>query len=328
MSRCTETDKPQISILMAVYEPRMDWLREQLLSLDAQTYPNLKLYIRDDCSPTVSYDAIQSCARDCIRAFSYELRRNEKNLGSNKTFELLTREADGEFFAYCDQDDVWLPEKLEKLHYAIEREKALLACSDMYIIDGDGKQTADSMAQVRRHHVFYSGENLSPQLVFHNWVTGCTMLVRSTMAKEAIPFCPHMVHDHYLALYCADRGKICCIESPLIYYRIHGNNQTGILAGVENKREYLAIRVVSVRKKINWLQKHLQQVTPQLEETLRTGAEWVNARESYLQNKRGAAIVWKYRKYGSRAALFELCSPLLPERLFLCVVNLARKNIL
>ena len=69
MSGCTGTDKPRIAILMAVYEPRMDWLREQLLSLDAQTYPNIKLYIRDDCSPTVPFDEIQSCVQDCIRAF-------------------------------------------------------------------------------------------------------------------------------------------------------------------------------------------------------------------------------------------------------------------
>lgn len=52
MKRCMETGKPLISILMAVYEPRLDWLREQLDSLNAQTYPNLRLYVRDDCSPT------------------------------------------------------------------------------------------------------------------------------------------------------------------------------------------------------------------------------------------------------------------------------------
>ena len=101
------TDKPQIAILMAVYEPRMDWLREQLLSLNAQTYPNLKLYVRDDCSPSVPYEEIQSCLQDCISAFPYTIQRNEKNLGSNGTFEQLTREAGGDYFAYCDQDDIW-----------------------------------------------------------------------------------------------------------------------------------------------------------------------------------------------------------------------------
>ena len=98
------TDKPLISILMAVYEPRMDWLRQQLVSLNEQTYPNLRLYIRDDCSPTVPYEQIQSCVRDCIMRFPYVITRNERNLGSNATFELLTKEAEGDLFAYCDQD--------------------------------------------------------------------------------------------------------------------------------------------------------------------------------------------------------------------------------
>ena len=118
-SGCMKTDKPLIAILMAVYEPRLDWLQEQLRSLEQQTYPNLRLYLRDDCSPTVSIQEIQSCVQACILSFPYELYRNEMNLGSNKTFELLTQEADGGYFAYCDQDDIWLPEKLNVLQTKI-----------------------------------------------------------------------------------------------------------------------------------------------------------------------------------------------------------------
>ena len=72
------TDKPRISILMAVYEPRIDWLREQLVSLNEQTYPNLRLYIRDDCSPTVPYEQIQSCVGTVSRAFLMSSRATRK----------------------------------------------------------------------------------------------------------------------------------------------------------------------------------------------------------------------------------------------------------
>ena len=154
------------------------------------------------------------------------------------------------------------------------------------------------------------------------------MLVHASAARAAVPFCPHMVHDHYLALYCADKGKLFCVEEPLICYRIHGNNQTGVLTGVDGKPEYLAIRVVAVREKINWLRKYFPHATPQLAETFRTGFDWVTARESYLQRKGGAVTIWKYRKYGPRAALFEIFAPFLPEKLFLYVVNLTRKNVL
>ena len=89
-----ETGKPLISILMAVYEPRLDWLREQLESLEAQTYPNLRLYIRDDCSPTVPLEEINRCVEACIRNFPWTITRNEKNLGSNGTFQRLTEDAE------------------------------------------------------------------------------------------------------------------------------------------------------------------------------------------------------------------------------------------
>ncbi len=222
MKECMQTDKPRIAILMAVYEPNLQWLREQLISLNEQNYPNLHLYIREDCSPTVAFADIERCVQDCITAFPYEIKRNAENLGSNGTFELLTQEAEGEYFAYCDQDDAWLPEKLEFLQREIETQKALLVCSDMLIIDGTGKKVADSITKVRRHHVFHSGENLAANLVFSNFVTGCTMLIKAETAKAAMPFCPYMVHDHYLALFAAERGKIVSLPERLIKYRIHG----------------------------------------------------------------------------------------------------------
>ena len=163
-----ETDKPLISILMAVYEPRLDWLREQLESLEKQSYPNLRLCIRDDCSPTVSFWGIERLVKECICSFPYEIRRNEENLGSNLTFQRLTQEAEGEYFAYCDQDDVWLPEKLEALQEELERTGALLVCSDMVIIDGQGQQTADSITKIRRRHVFRSGGVLTEGLLISN----------------------------------------------------------------------------------------------------------------------------------------------------------------
>lgn len=323
-----ETVKPQISILMAVYEPRMDWLREQLESLNAQTYPNIKLYIQDDCSPTVPYEEIQSCVKDCIHAFPYEIKRNEKNLGSNGTFELLTREADGEYFAYCDQDDIWLPEKLERLYNSIIEESAELVCSDVTIIDGNGNHTADSMTQIRRHHVYHSGENLATKLVFHNWVIGCTMLVPAVNAKGAVPFCPYMVHDQYIALYCASVGKIKCVEEPLILYRIHGNNQTGIMTGVSSRESYIELRIQAVKKKLEWLKSNFPLIKDELGDCLTDGIRWAEARERNMKRKGGACIVWKYRSFGPKTALFEIFSPYMPEKLFLYAVELARQNVI
>ena len=317
----------RIAILMAVYEPRMDWLREQLLSLNAQTYPNLMLYVRDDCSPTVPFEEIESCVRDCIRAFPFEIRRNEKNLGSNLTFERLTREAEGEYFAYCDQDDVWLPEKLEVLEKSITGTGALLVCSDMYIIDGNGKRTADSITDVRRHHVFKSGGDLAEGLLTHNFVTGCTMLARADEARAAVPFCPHMVHDHYIALWCAMRGRIYSAPERLISYRIHGGNQTGIMSGVVDKRSYAARRIEGSVQKFEWLRRNLP-CDAALKESVEVRLRWSQARGENWRRRGAAKGLWRLRGCGRSVTFYEMLAARLPEWLFLKTIDLVRKNIL
>lgn len=321
-----ETDKPLISILMAVYEPRLDWLHEQLESLEAQTYPNLKLYIRDDCSPTVPFEEIQRCVAECIRSFPYEIGRNVKNTGSNGTFEQLTQEAEGEYFAYCDQDDVWLPEKLAVLREEIDKSGAQLVCSDMYIIDGNGKQTEDSITKVRRHHKFRAGEGLAEDLLISNFVTGCTMLVRSETAKQAVPFCPYMVHDHYIALYASVTGQIQSVIRPLIRYRIHGENQSGVMAGVVDKASYGQVRIDSQVKRFQWLGENFP-YRKEIEGDICQRLEWLLARQSNWKERRKRKTVWKYRRFSPLASMFELAAVYFPKQLFLFFIGLKKKNL-
>jgi len=321
-----ETDKPLISILMAVYEPRLDWLKEQLESLEAQTYPNLRLYIRDDCSPTVPFEKIQALVKNCIRSFPFEIQRNERNLGSNGTFERLTEEAEGEYFAYCDQDDIWLPEKLEVLQEEIEKSGTLLVCSDMFIIDGEGGQVADSITKVRHRHVFHSGADLAEGLVFHNFVTGCTTLVCAETAKEAVPFCPCMVHDHYIALWCAERGSIRSIARPLVRYRIHQGNQTNLLAGVTDKGSYGVIRITGMKKRLVWLEEKFP-CGEQLKKTIREGRIWAEARERNWAHGGGKRQIWKYRRFSPVPSLFELLAAGIPEGMFRLFVMAGRRNL-
>ena len=306
-----ETDKPLISILMAVYEPNLKWLREQLISLNEQTYSNLVLYIRDDYSLTVSFDEIQSCVQDCISAFPVILQRNEKNLGSNLTFERLTQEAEGKYFAYCDQDDIWLPEKLEILEKEISNHIALLACSDVIVIDANGEKTADSISEIRPRHLFCSGENLAGTLLYHNFVIGCTMLINAKIAKEACPFAKNMVHDHYLALYTAMKGEIYSHSMPLIKYRIHGGNQTGILSGIKTKNDY-------IDKHIGVFASRIEELSARFSfQELNTAKDWVKRRKENVSGSLiGAYRLWCLREVNLTTSIFEIIGLRLPNNLF------------
>lgn len=321
-----ETDKPLISILMAVYEPRLDWLEEQLLSLNQQTYPNLRLWIRDDGSPTVPFQEIVALVQRCVTAFPYTIEQNEQNLGSNATFERLTQEAEGEYFAYCDQDDVWLPEKLTILQRELERTGAQLVCSDMYIIDGAGNTVADSITKIRRRHVFRSGEGLTKTLWRSNFASGCALLVRTETAKQAIPFNPYMYYDHYITLYSANLGSILSLEEPLLQHREHGENQSSTLQGVLDRETYLEKRVDEFARAIQWLLAYFP-ADAALREQLQEGALWVEARQNYLRGERKQAkVIWKYRRFSPKACFFELLLPYLPKTCFSLAVWASRKN--
>lgn len=325
MNGCMPDDKPLISILMAVYEPNLDWLREQLLSLDAQTYPNLRLLIRDDCSPTIPFEAIRSCVQECIHSIPYIIRQNKKNLGSNLTFEQLTGEAEGDYFAYCDQDDIWFPYKLDILQEIAERGDFLLVCSDMQIINGRGQITANSITKIRRHHYFRSGKGLAENLLCRNFVTGCTMLIRAEQAKAAIPFCPYMVHDHYLALWCAEKGEILSVREPLIQYRIHGGNQTELLAGVRDKQSYGKFRIDTVCLRLQWLKTHFV-CGEELHRAINDTFLWAEARSKNWRRCGGKRIVWKYRRFNPLVSIFELCTVYLPEPVFRLLIFCGQRN--
>ncbi len=321
MKKCMETDKPLISILMAVYEPNMDWLKEQLISLNDQTYPNLRLYVRDDCSPSVSFEEIQFCVKGCISAFEFNIARNEKNLGSNKTFEQLTKEAEGDYFAYCDQDDVWLSEKLETLITELQKHNAQLVCSDVVVIDEQGTQTASSIQNVRPRHIFCSGENLAGTLIYRNFVIGCTMLIPAKIAKDACPFAKNMVHDHYLALYVGINGKIYSYPKPLIKYRIHDGNQTGVLSKISTKEDYVKKHMGAFFERIDELSKRFSF------EELTLAKKWANARkDNYNGKPLGMYHLWKLRNVNKTTSLFELIGLRMPSFLFGWVVRLIQKG--
>lgn len=303
------TGKASIAILMAVYEPRMDWLRQQLCSLNEQTYPNLRLYIRDDCSPTVSFEEIERCVGECVTKFPYSVCRNERNLGSNGTFERLTQEAEGDYFAYCDQDDVWLPEKLEVLAGEILKREATLSYSDVSVIDGEGRQVADSLCDIRPRLRYLDGSGLAAELFFRNCVAGCTMLIDAEIAKNAMPFPKDTVCDQWLALLAATEGEVAFNKQSLVQYRQHKHNQTGVLQGVHDKDGYYRYKVHPLRERLEQYRKH---TVPQ-----KKVEKFVQARID--GNVRG---IWKYRRLARYEAAFEIALRVLPER---CVRWLLRR---
>lgn len=318
-------DKPLVSILLAVYKPNENWLIEQLISLNKQNYGNLNLYVYDDCP---EHPANIELFDKYITNFEYKIIRGEVNKGSNKAFEELTKIADGEFFAYCDQDDIWETNKISLMMNEFT-EDVTLVCCDLSIIDEHSNKTHESLCDIRKRIVYKSGYGLAKDLLISNFVTGCAMIVKKEVALKSIPFLDELLHDQWIAIIAALDGKIKFVDKSLVKYRQHGNNQTGILKGICNKETYYKIKIVDLLKRYESLKNRLN-YNEDIENYIEYCIISLNIRKRYFKNPTftGLKEMIKYSDYYKASILLEIFTPIMPECIFKLIIRLTKKGIL
>lgn len=317
---------PKVSILMAIYKPNIDWLIEQIKSLDCQTYSNIDLLVWNDCPEDLTdYSGIY---KTYLHRIPFSIVKGEKNCGSNKAFERLTKMAKSDYVAYCDQDDVWLPDKIETLVAVAESTGAKLVCGDMFVIDGNSKLVAKSISEVRPHHVFYDGKDQFEYLCSRNFVVGCTTLVVTSFAKKVVPFPNEFVHDWWLALNATLHGRVIIVKEQLIKYRIHGNNQTGVMTGVVKKDDYLEKKIRSALARSVLLLSCFQHTDKLI--YIQVFNEYAKAREDYFMNHtlNNLYKLFKYRNIDMMTVFFEMLLPLIPEYFFGLVIKQLKKGMI
>ncbi|XOQ42835.1 MAG: Glycosyltransferase family 2 protein [Clostridium sp.] len=221
-----------ITILMAAYNGEK-YIGEQIDSILNQTETNWKLVIQDDCSSDATYQIACRYAEkypDKIATF----RRDENSGSAASNFFSMLAYADGDYVMFCDDDDVWLPNKIEKsmeLMRKTERkvgmQKPILVHTDLTVVDEKRTVLADSMFQLQK---FDSTRCKLNHILAQNIVTGCTMTVNQSLVqmvnKEGIP--KHAVmHDWWFAIVAAAFGTIAFVQTPTILYRQHRQNVVG-----------------------------------------------------------------------------------------------------
>lgn len=101
--------KSQIDVLLATYNGEK-YVKEQIESILNQTYSNIRLVISDDCSKDNTREVLKQYENNP----KVEIHYQEKNLGYVKNFEYLLNQVKNDLYMLSDQDDIWLPEKIEK----------------------------------------------------------------------------------------------------------------------------------------------------------------------------------------------------------------------
>ena len=128
-----DKQKPLISIALATYNGEK-YLREFLDSIAYQTYKNIEIIACDDQSTDNTVKILEEYSK--ILNLRYYL--NENRLGPVKNFEKALKLCSGRFIALADQDDIWLPEKIETLYNEIIKDNNILCVkSDAYLIDAN-----------------------------------------------------------------------------------------------------------------------------------------------------------------------------------------------
>lgn len=210
-----------VDILLSTYNGEKHLL-EQLESLKTQTFKNFNLIIRDDGSQDKTLEIISS----------YRQLPRKERLGVTQSFSTLLKNSSSDYTFFSDQDDIWLPFKVEASLKALkEAEKAfpktpLLLHTDLSVVDSHKKMIAPSFWR-------YSGLNpiktsTFNRLLIQNTVTGCSMVINKEL-KELIGLIPKeaIMHDWWLALLASAFGKVISLPTPTLLYRQHTQNVLG-----------------------------------------------------------------------------------------------------
>lgn len=223
----TLNQRPLVSIILATYNGER-FLKEQLDSLLQQSYKNIEIIAIDDCSIDNTVTLLKQYASHYSHITVIE---NEQNLGHVKNFEKGFLLAKGEYIAPCDQDDVWLFNKIEILVNAIANN-AIVYC-DSEFIDDKGKSLNQKMSDIKNLTDF---DNPLMYIEVGISALGHAMLINKNVVMQALPFPAIFSHDNWLGFVATFNSSVKFVDQILVQYRRHNANLTNALHKKDRKK--------------------------------------------------------------------------------------------
>lgn len=223
----------EVYIVLPTYNGEA-YLSEQISSIQTQTYQTWKLLIRDDGSSDSTVSVTRSFASLDKRI---ELVADDKgNLGPVGSFSLLASLAvkrGADYVSFCDQDDIWLREKLEKSISRIKNIEKQHGIEHPALVHSDLEVVTEKMEVISESYICYENLHLTERpsinrILVQNYVVGCTMLANKSLINAALPVPDGIrMHDWWLSAFAIVNGKIGFIPEATIKYRQHSGNTFG-----------------------------------------------------------------------------------------------------
>jgi len=219
-----------VIILLATYNGER-YISELIESILAQTVQDFKVIVCDDRSTDSTFSIVNSYAEK--NPGKIVVSQNETNTGSPKfNFLQMMIEYKNDYVMLCDQDDVWLPDKIDKCISKIREMETefgssmpVLVHTDLKVVDEDLNLVSSSYEKMSNKDFSITALNF---VLTMNNAAGCTTIYNKALA-EYIQTVPgfFVMHDWWLALTAAVFGKIGTVTEPTVLYRQHGENDKG-----------------------------------------------------------------------------------------------------
>lgn len=209
----------RVSVAMAVYNGA-NYLREQIDSILCQLSENDELIVSFDESTDMSKEILDNYMRIDKRV---KVFKNHYNPGVVKNFQNALEHASGDIIFFSDQDDVWLPGKVELVMKEFEDPYVSVVIHDSYPTDAKLNILKDSTFKCRGG---------ARKTTLGNWIRlsyiGCCMAFRADYKSVIVPIPTiHRSHDWWTGcLLACGKTRMSVINKPLIYHREHGDNVT------------------------------------------------------------------------------------------------------
>lgn len=197
-----------ISVCLASYNGSK-YINEQINSILQQLSPEDELIVSDDHSTDNTVALVES-----IKDSRIKMIQNAEPLGVVKNFEQALLNARGEYIFLCDQDDIWLKNKVEAC--VLHLKNHLLVVTDCALIDESTQVISASFFEMRD-----SGEGIIKN-IWKNTYLGCCMAFRRELLQYSLPMPSSIpMHDMWLGLMGELNGEVLFIEQKLSLYRRH-----------------------------------------------------------------------------------------------------------
>ncbi len=208
---------PKVAVIMSTYNGEK-YLKAQLESILQQTYPNIDIYIRDDGSTDNTLQILRRYAQKNPHIHLEE----GKNLGFAASFlKALAKAKNYDYYAFCDQDDVWLDFKVQR---AVEHLQQY--SNDQPLLYGSSYDFYDAGLNFQKHAKHIKNPESFAKSITESLTIGTCMVINQKARELLLRIDPSKIYAHDCLTYtiCAAMGKIIYDPTPTMKYRRTGDN--------------------------------------------------------------------------------------------------------